>query len=187
MTVKTTHPTSDRRSWYEEAPQMTEQPNDQLGDRADMEVQLSIYETLASRRASYDTMMWQAPMLSLTAQAFLFTIALGPGSARIARILASMLSFISAVGSMHLMAKQHFNEGLDNRVLYLHEERLNLPRTLGRSMHDQTKRIAEAIGYPRPWFVRQSSYRLWMLILALFATAALSVLLITFFHSDLLE
>ena len=77
---------------------MTDQPNDQSDDRADMEVRLSIHQTLASRRASYDTMMWQAPMLSLTAQAFLFTIALGPGSSRVARVLASLLSFISAVG-----------------------------------------------------------------------------------------
>ena len=44
------------------------------------------YDLLAARRTSYDEMMWQAPALSLTAQAFLFTIALGPGSTTAARL-----------------------------------------------------------------------------------------------------
>jgi hypothetical protein len=39
--------------------------------------QLFAYEMLAERRNQQDFMLWQAPALALTAQAFLLTIALG--------------------------------------------------------------------------------------------------------------
>ena len=39
--------------------------------------QLFAYEMLAERRNQQDSMLWQAPALALTAQAFLLTIALG--------------------------------------------------------------------------------------------------------------
>lgn len=37
------------------------------------------YAALAERRLQWDSLLWQVPVLSLTAQAFLFTIALSPG------------------------------------------------------------------------------------------------------------
>ena len=50
-----------------------------------------VYEVIAGRRNTYDGLLWQMPMLGLTAQAFLFTIALGSGG-RFARITASLLT-----------------------------------------------------------------------------------------------
>jgi hypothetical protein len=149
-------------------------------------VQLPVYEAVANRRTAYDNMMWQAPVLSLTAQAFLFTIALSPGSSRLGRILSSLLALVSAIGSMHLMAKQRFNEHLDNCFLEREERRLGITTLLGTTLHGDTKPIAQQLGVRRPWYVRQSSYRLWMLILAAFATAAILVLFVTWLQPELL-
>lgn len=44
-------------------------------------------------------------MLSLTAQAYLFSIVLGPDAARSARAIASVLSLLMTVLSLHLMAR----------------------------------------------------------------------------------
>lgn len=65
----------------------------------------AIYAAVAARRAGFDHMVWQVPIISLTAQAFLFTIALGPDTAMLARCLSSGLGFVVAVLSMILMAR----------------------------------------------------------------------------------
>ncbi|MER6612681.1 hypothetical protein [Streptomyces xantholiticus] len=36
-----------------------------------------VYQAVAARRMQWDALLWQVPALSLTAQAFLFTITLG--------------------------------------------------------------------------------------------------------------
>lgn len=43
---------------------------------------VAMYAVVAARRAQYHNMLWQVPTMSLTAQAFLFTIALGHDSSR---------------------------------------------------------------------------------------------------------
>ena len=44
-------------------------------NKLDPNVLASIYQSLTARRAGYEMLLWQVPALSLTAQAFLFTIA----------------------------------------------------------------------------------------------------------------
>lgn len=65
-----------------------------------------LYQVLESRRQSHDSMMWQVPALGLTAQAFLFTVALDAGSSRMARLIASALALSVALMSIQLMDKQ---------------------------------------------------------------------------------
>ncbi len=55
---------------------------------------------------SYTTLLWQVPALSLTAQSFLMTIALGSGNTSLARLIASVLSAIVAWASFALMHDQ---------------------------------------------------------------------------------
>lgn len=43
---------------------------------------VAMYQVVTGRRQAIDTMMWQVPSLSLTAQAFLLTISLGSDSSR---------------------------------------------------------------------------------------------------------
>lgn len=53
-------------------------------------------------------------------------------------------------------------------------------------MHGGLGERAKAAKLGYPWYVRQSSYRLWMIILALFAAAAALVLVITWALPQLL-
>ena len=50
------------------------------------------YAIVAARRTQFDQLVWQVPVLSLTAQAFLFSIALSADASRTARVIASVLS-----------------------------------------------------------------------------------------------
>jgi hypothetical protein len=130
---------------------MSEMPKEEPDLSHEHALELSLYETIANRRATYDTMLWQAPVLSLTAQAFLFTIALGPGNSRLSRLLAGALALITALGSMQLMAKQRIHEKIDNHLLALHEERTGLAQLTGTPMHgDMDQRIAAAGLAPMP-------------------------------------
>src|SRR5687767_14875501 len=62
-------------------------------------------------------MMWQTPVISLTAQAFLFTIALGPGSSLTSRLIAAFLAAIAAFASVILMRKHRALEEYCSRQL----------------------------------------------------------------------
>ena len=63
------------------------------------------YELVAARRDSHNTLLWQTPVLSLTAQAFLLTIALGSGTSPWARIMSAILALCAALASVHLLAR----------------------------------------------------------------------------------
>lgn len=74
------------------------------------------YQLLAVRRQNYDSMLWQTPVISLTAQAFLFTIALSNGD-KPARFIASLLAFITALASAQLLAKHRYFEIYYSKLL----------------------------------------------------------------------
>ncbi len=77
-----------------------------------------LYEVVAARRLQWDALLWQVPALSLTAQAFLLTIVLGPNSSRFARIVSAVLSLAAALMSMQLMASDRRAEVTDAHWLY---------------------------------------------------------------------
>src|SRR6266705_6760573 len=53
-----------------------------------------VYAAVAARRTQFDNLVWQVPVLSITAQAFLFTIALGADNRPVSRVIACLLSMI---------------------------------------------------------------------------------------------
>ncbi|MFE3002219.1 hypothetical protein ACFXG4_45540 [Nocardia sp. NPDC059246] len=63
-----------------------------------------VYLAVADRHLQYETLLWQVPALSLTAQAFLFSIAMGAGNDPVARIASSLLALIVSIISIMLMA-----------------------------------------------------------------------------------
>jgi hypothetical protein len=81
-----------------------------------------LYTAVGQRRTANDGMVWQAPIVSLTAQAFLLTIALAPDSASAARYISAGLAFVAAVASFHLMAKHRTFERLDSEWLKRYEK-----------------------------------------------------------------
>lgn len=56
----------------------------------------TVYSVVASRRLQWDNLLWQVPVLGLTAQAFLFTTALGSGD-RWSKVIASVLGGVMKV------------------------------------------------------------------------------------------
>lgn len=53
-----------------------------------------VYAAVAARRTQFDNLLWQVPVLTITAQAFLFTIALGADTQPVARIISCVLSLL---------------------------------------------------------------------------------------------
>jgi hypothetical protein len=67
---------------------------------------LSLLGVYATQYASYTTLLWQVPALSLTAQAFLLTLALGHGNGTSAKIIGAALSAATSGASYALMHDQ---------------------------------------------------------------------------------
>ena len=128
------------------------------------------YQLIASRRQNHDTMLWQTPVISLTAQAFLFTIALGTGSIP-GRVLASLLALISALASLHLLAKQRHLELHYSRLLEAHERAKGLP-----PLHHPPPKAAGALGW--------SAYTVWKYVFGIFGAAAIAAIVAAAYESS---
>jgi hypothetical protein len=85
------------------------------------------YQAAEARRSAIDQMMWQAPGLSLTAQAFLLTVGLQSGVSDAGRLLSGLLGFAVAVASIQLLAKHRHHELELSRWLEQVERAAHLP------------------------------------------------------------
>lgn len=97
----------------------------------------SVYEALAARRLQWDSLLWQVPVLGLTAQAFLFTIALDPASSRLARMISSSRSVVATLMCMQLMASDRRAEVADAHWLSDIEAETGRVRIHGRGFRDR--------------------------------------------------
>lgn len=138
----------------------------------------TLYHVVASRRLGYDQMMWQTPALSLTAQAFLFTIALDSASSRVARIVSMVLAMAAAGASIQLMAKHRRMEEHDSKWLEAYEDRHS-----GCVPPHGQKRQDFSAGFLR-WLSDQSSFKLWLKLLACFLFAAVLTLILAVIRPD---
>ena len=138
------------------------------------------YAILAARRQSFDSMLWQTPVLSLTAQAFLFTIALGSGNSPAARIVSAKLALLTALASLQLMAKLRFYEIEDSKLLEQFENNHDKEGYL--PVHAQTPSPNSSNDISK--YVRLSSYKVWLITLSAFSIAALVVIVDVVFALD---
>ncbi len=140
-----------------------------------------MYQAVVARRLQWDNLVWQVPILSLTAQAFLFTIALGGDSSRVARVVASLLSLVATVLSVTLMARHRQAELFDAHWLEAFEVRYFGKE---RAVHGRAFRAARnAEPVDAGWLDRivplWPGYRTWVIGLGLFGLAAVAVLVLT--------
>jgi hypothetical protein len=129
------------------------------------------YNVVASRRQAMDSLLWQTPVLSLTAQAFLLTIALGEGS-RGSQLCAALLALTTALASIQLMARHRHNEVLDSKWL----EEFETSHSTRGFVGIHARRVQPTAGGPWGWFIRLRSYHVWQATLFAFAIAALAVI-----------
>ncbi len=143
---------------------------------------LAAYAAVAARRTQFDALLWQVPVLSLTAQAFLFTIALSQGNDAWARIISSLLSLNITVISILLMARHRQAELHDaNWLARIECDELNLGNlgahgTTFRRNRDQQKLEAGLIGRLLP---RKPMFGVWVTGLALFGVSDIVVIIRT--------
>jgi hypothetical protein len=142
-----------------------------------------VYDAVAARRLQWDALLWQVPVLSLTAQAFLFTIALGSGSSRFARGVACALSLVAAALSMQLMARHRQAEISDAHWLGDYELAHFGTEMVVHGPAFQQRRNATRAGGP---LAHLPAFRVWLAGLALFGVGALVVLAVVLFRPSVL-
>jgi hypothetical protein len=146
-----------------------EKPSD-----ADKTVFAALLGVYSAQYASYTTLLWQVPALSLTAQAFLLTIALD-GSSKPSKALAAGLSIIIALASVRLMHDQRGHAINHGELALRVSKTLGLADQLGDLNVDDAKPAranAETlwVGWDR------GIYGVWKLALYLFLVADVIVL-----------
>lgn len=148
-----------------------------------------VYSSVAARRQQWDNLVWQVPVLSLTAQAFLFTIAIGGDSQRIARVIASLLSLVVTFLCMTLMARHRQAEIMDAHWLEDFEKAEWPSDAPVHGYSFQASRNAAGVdgGWTEALVPTLPGYKTWIAGLYLFAIAAAAVLAIAIFSPDLLS
>lgn len=81
-----------------------------------------LYQSVSDRRLQYENLLWQVPTVSLTAQAFLFSIAMAAENLPIAKVASSLLALIVSIISILLMASHRLAERKDTKWLERFEQ-----------------------------------------------------------------
>jgi hypothetical protein len=158
---------------------------------ADLDLYRETYAVVAARRTQWDQLLWQVPVLTLTAQAFLFSIALSHDATKSARVIACLLSLVMTCLSLHLMIKHRQAEVADSQWLESYEDQLPPPPgdlswpMHGRNWSSYRLQTDPRVGRLR-FFWRSNGFKIWFWGLALFGVAAIVVLLISMFWPSLL-
>src|SRR5262245_30205217 len=130
-----------------------------------------MYQVIGARRTQLDQLLWQAPALSLTAQAFLFTIALDPATARFSRVIVSFLSLVVAVLTCNLIDRHRSAEQTDSGWLRKYE--LDRFQVTFHGRDWARRRNEEKIARGFNWIGRlRPGYVVWITGMALFGIAA---------------
>lgn len=128
------------------------------------------YGALNSRRDSYNSLLWQTPVLSLTAQAFLFTIALSKDVTVTGRKIAASLALIVAIASIQLLTKHRFGEVYHAKLLQRIEKERGLMQINARPVPMITRN-------PETWLAKLRSYWIWFFLLLGFGICALIIII----------
>ncbi|GAB6903639.1 hypothetical protein JCM9957A_67310 [Kineosporia succinea] len=131
------------------------------------------YQSISDRYISHNELMWQTPVLAMTAMAFLLTIALGQ-SASWMRALAAALSFVIAVISAQLMAKHSKSQISDSEDLLRIEKKRGM-----QPAHDKPKPVRIPFRFSTDglseWFAARRSRIWWFRALLLLAVVSAGV------------
>lgn len=94
-----------------------------------------LWRAVNARRLSWDSLLWQIPLLFVTGEAFLFIIILSDSTSYFSRNLSSLLAMIVSIASVQVFARYRASELHDAEFLAAIEKRL-----LGYSVHGQSFR-----------------------------------------------
>jgi colanic acid biosynthesis protein WcaH len=128
------------------------------------------YEALNNRRNSFNQLLWQAPALSLTALAFLFSIIFSKDVTCAAQQFTAWLAFVAALASIQLLTKPRFGEVEAAKQLTRMERSRGLPEI-------NTRPLPQLTLWPDTWLSRIRSYWVWLVTLGLFGSTSLAVII----------
>jgi hypothetical protein len=147
----------------------------------DRAMDMLVYEMATIREVESNSLMWQTPVLALTAQAFLLTIALGPDSTQVARFAVAALGAAVAFLSTQLMLKHRAFGDADAVAIKEIEDKYGLPYLRERKHPDGTYfttfRGLGAI----------SSHKAWVWLLLLFGLVNVLIIPVSIFWPSLLS
>jgi hypothetical protein len=154
---------------------------------------LEQYAIVANRRLQWDTLLWQMPMMALTGEAFLLTIALYASTRQWGRILSAFLAFVVAASTLHSLGAHRLNELTDSAWLHEHEIGHDAERIHGLAWRERrsamvaqqrrTGTFTDRV-IARTAIVR--SITLWFWTMALIALVSLGILAIAVFSPTVL-
>lgn len=143
-----------------------------------------LYQTVADRRLQYENLLWQVPTISLTAQAFLFSIAMGAGNDPVAKVASSLLALIVSIISIMLMASHRLAERKDAKWLERFEQeelRAGPWGTNGAVFEAHQATTDLGIGRVGKLLVLKQMFPVWVIGLACFGITAIFMILRTLF------
>ncbi|KAH8919773.1 hypothetical protein BT69DRAFT_1284549 [Atractiella rhizophila] len=149
---------------------------------------VQIYQVVADRRASFDSLLWQVPTMGLTAHAFLFSIGLASDTSRASRIISMALVLLITFLTIHLFTRQLQAEDADNRWLEDFEKRHHLNPV--DSAHGAAWSKYRSVLPPRArhfkHLARLRGFTVWSNGLALIGLVGLGVMLLAIGKPDVL-
>lgn len=134
----------------------------------------TVLEIAEDRRTHTDAMMWQVPMLTLTAQAFLLQVGLGASTATLGRAIAALLGLVTALAAIQLLDKHRLHEVQLARWL----EQVEVDRALPRLHSRQLQALYAGSPKASRW-QQASSFSVWRYALWTFAGADALLLVIS--------
>ncbi len=150
------------------------------------------WRAVNTRRLQWDNLLWQIPLLSITGEAFLFSIILGSTTPYFSRNLSSVLAMIISAASLQLFARQRASEMHDAHLIEAIEKRM-----LGYSIHGERfvtskeefvknelrkKHPNSVFDYLVQKLNSRRSYPIWMIVYLAFLLSAALCLVLNIFH-----
>jgi hypothetical protein len=153
------------------------------------------YGVVAQRRSQWDALIWQVSVLGFAAQAFLFTIALGGGTTRTARILASLLALVISACCIQLTARHRLSEAVDDQWLVDSDEGHRLEAVHGAPFEAKLKDQRRSEDFlkgepwrkPVAWLAQFRPSNVWMLASVAFGVVAVTSLVLAIVKPSLLS
>ena len=132
------------------------------------------YEALRAKQLAFDSLMWQTPVLGVTAESFLLTIAFDSSKGVVATMTSSILAIMLGVASFQLMLKHRYHEMLTNNRLHEIEKENKLIEVHKKPPSAKKLKL----------LLNMSSFRVWSTALLLTTLGGFIALVMSWFSDE---
>lgn len=133
---------------------------------------------IEQRRLSLEQMEWQMPVVSLTGQAFLFTVTLEPSTSGLGRLIAALVGTVAAAAVLQLFLKHRFSEETHAEWIHTHSDVDFKTETLVAETGRKTATHWHRRSAMRRFVVDLPAWKVWAVTLLTFLLADLLILVL---------